>query len=94
MRYQVSTYSQKIQVAVQESTDRVSWGADDATILGEAGGDTADLFFDSFRELRDELIADTSGTIEALVELWDQGARQIAEAAAGPEVPGGPHAAR
>jgi tape measure domain-containing protein len=54
-------------------------------ILGEAGGDTADLFFDSFRELRDELIADTSGTIEALVELWDAGARDIAEAATGGE---------
>jgi len=55
------------------------------TILSEAGGDTADLFFENFRELRDELIADTSGTIEALVELWDEGARDIAEAAKGPE---------
>ncbi len=36
----------------------------------------------AFSELRDDLIADTSFTIEALVELWDKGARDVAESAA------------
>ncbi len=35
----------------------------------------------AFSELRDDLIADTSLTIESLVELWDAGARDIADRA-------------
>jgi len=37
----------------------------------------------NFTALRDDLISETSFTIERLVELWDSGARQIAEASAG-----------
>jgi tape measure domain-containing protein len=43
---------------------------------------------DNFSDLRDELVGETSQTIEALVELWDAGARDIA-AATQPEGGGG-----
>ena len=43
----------------------------------------------AFSELRDDLIADTSFTIEALVELWDKGARDVAERAAAVREGGG-----
>ena len=43
---------------------------------------------DGFRDQRDTLIAGTSGTIEALIKLWDTGSRDIAEAAT-PGIEGG-----
>lgn len=48
-----------------------------------------DAITGNFSDLRDDLINDTSFTIEALVELWDKGARDIAEAAAAGAAAGG-----
>ena len=50
-------------------------------IFDELGSDITDGLTQNFTALRDELISDTSQTIEALVELWDAGSRDIADAA-------------
>jgi tape measure domain-containing protein len=68
-------------------------GASTAAIVQFAKGNSAEakaIFDDldarnlatitnNFRDLRDDLISDTSGTIESLIKLWDVGARDIAE---------------
>jgi len=50
-------------------------------IFADVGQRFVGTFVDNFSDLREELISDTSGTIEALVELWSAGSRDVAEAA-------------
>jgi len=59
-----------------------------ADTIKAAFGDSADIVVTNYTELRDEMVSETSDTIEKLVELWDTGARDIAEAAskAAPEI--------
>lgn len=65
-----------------------------AAIMGEVSADAADTTIQNFTELREAMISDTSETIEALVELWDAGARDIGtaleSAAAGADGTAGP----
>ena len=50
-----------------------------AAIMDLVSADAVNTTVQNFSELREELVADTSSTIEALVELWDEGARDIAD---------------
>jgi len=50
-----------------------------AAIMDMVSTDAVSTTVQNFSELREELVADTSGTIESLVELWDKGARDIAD---------------
>ncbi|MCK5550636.1 MAG: tape measure protein, partial [Hyphomicrobiaceae bacterium] len=52
-----------------------------STIFADVADSFVGTFVDNFTELREELISDTSGTIEDIVKLWDKGARDIQEAA-------------
>ncbi len=54
-----------------------------ADVFENLGADLADTAFTSFTDLREQLINDTSQTIERIVELWDSSARDIGDAQAG-----------
>jgi len=54
-----------------------------STILDDLDERNLDAITGAFGGLQETLIADTSATIEAIVELWDAGSRDIAEAVAG-----------
>lgn len=52
-------------------------------ILDDLDQRNLDTIITNFSDLKEDLIGDTSATIEALIKLWDVGARDIADATAG-----------